>query len=373
MSNEVKTYQELLKEIEFLHSIIFDITDRKQAEIFLKESEARLSHAELVSKCGNWELHLDSQMIVASAGAEKIYGLHGTQFAFKTIKNARLPEDSSKMDTSLKNLIEKGEPYDIEYRIKNAESGKIIYLHSVAEYNNEKRIIFGIVQDISEQKQVEEKLMVALKEKEILLRELYHRTKNNMQVIYSLLALKGAAFEDKAIKEILTDVGNRIQAIALVHEKLYQSKNLSRIDLKDYITDLTSLLMESYNSAERNIELFLELESINVLIDTAIPCGQIIIELISNSFKHAFPDGRYGKIYIRLSRNKNDLIRLIISDNGIGIPDFSDIMGLQTLGMQLFKNITEHQLQGDISYNMKSGVSWTIRFKDILYNERVTC
>ncbi len=237
---------------------------------------------------------------------------------------------------------------------------------------------FGTNTDITERMKYEDALKEAyknieerFKEKEVLLRELYHRTKNNMQVVYSLLGLKVAAVEDKATKEILMDVGNRIQAIALVHEKLYQSKNLSRIDLKDYITDLTSLLMGSYNSTEKNIGLFLDLESINVLIDTAIPCGQIIIELISNSFKHAFPDGRDGKISIHLSRNKNDLIKLTISDNGIGIRNYSDITGGQTLGIQLFKNIAEDQLQGELSYNMENGVSWTVRFKDVLYDERV--
>jgi PAS domain S-box-containing protein len=211
----------------------------------------------------------------------------------------------------------------------------------------------------------------ALKDKEVLLRELYHRTKNNMQVVHSLLGLKGAAVDDNYTKDVLADIGYRIQAIALVHEKLYQSKNLSRIDLKDYLSDLANLLMRSYHQTDKNIKLILDLENINVLIDTAIPCGQIIVELISNSFKYAFPHRREGKISIRLSGIDQDLIELRISDNGIGISDNSKLTSDDTLGMRLLKNIAETQLHGFVCLDTANGFSWTVRFKDVLYKERI--
>ena len=244
-------------------------------------------------------------------------------------------------------------------------AGKVGFAITKAKLFNDNMI------EIAERKIIEEKIKTALKEKETLIRELYHRTKNNMQVIYSLLGIKGSMVEDENTRIILEDMGNRIQTIALVHQMLYQSKNLSRIDLKDYITDLAKLLMDSYSVTEDNVKLFVDLESIMVLIDTAIPCGLIINELISNSFKHAFPDGRKGVISIHLSRSEKDIIELKISDNGVGISDSSDYLTGNTLGIQLFRNIAEDQLQGEVAFDSTNGVAYTITFKDTLYEERV--
>jgi two-component sensor histidine kinase len=225
--------------------------------------------------------------------------------------------------------------------------------------------------DISERKQSEEKLKLALEEKEVLLRELYHRTKNNMQVVYSFLGLKAETIEDEKTKAILKDMGTRIQSIALVHQKLYHSHNLSRIDLKEYITDLVQLLMNSYSSAGKDIKLSLNLESIDVLIDTAIPCGLLINEIISNSFKHGFKNRRGGRIAVKLIRENQDIIELLISDNGVGISKGIDLFSENTLGLRLFMNIVEEQLQGNVVFETKKGVSCSIRFKDIFYKERV--
>jgi two-component sensor histidine kinase len=210
-----------------------------------------------------------------------------------------------------------------------------------------------------------------IEERKVLIRELYHRTKNNMQVISSLLGLKAAIVQDQETKDILGDMGNRISTIALVHQMLYQSQNLSRIDLKDYITELANLLMQSYSVEHKYISLVLELESISVVIDTAIPCGLIINELISNSLKYAFPGDMKGEIRIHLAKVDKDIIELKISDNGIGIPPEYDVMDNSTLGLQIFWNIAEGQLQGEVDFQTLNGVSCSIRFRDALYTERV--
>lgn len=224
--------------------------------------------------------------------------------------------------------------------------------------------------DITERKKSEEVIKAQLKEKEVLLRELYHRTKNNMQVISSFLGLKAESIQDENIKVILSDMKNRIQTIALVHQKLYQSQNLSWVDLKEYLTDLSQLILSSYFH-DPGIELKLELESINVLIDTAIPCGLIINELVSNSIKYAFPNGKKGELKICLRRIDQEIIELIVADNGIGLPSDLDIENTNTLGLLLFRAIAEDQLQGQVTMNTIQGVSATIRFKDIHYEERV--
>jgi PAS domain S-box-containing protein len=225
--------------------------------------------------------------------------------------------------------------------------------------------------DITESKNAERTIRASLKEKEVLLRELYHRTKNNMQVISSLIGLKSASIEDEQMKNILHEMRNRIQTIALVHQKLYQSQNLSRVDLKEYITDLVNLIANSYAAEQGNVTFTLNLENVNVLIDTAVPCGLIINELISNSFKHAFPDDRKGNICVRLKKLEEDAIELVISDDGVGIPSGFNLFEKNTLGMQVFYNIATEQLMGNVEVDSKHGLTFTIQFKDVSYEERV--
>jgi PAS domain S-box-containing protein len=227
----------------------------------------------------------------------------------------------------------------------------------------------AIRSDITSRKQAEETIKTSLKEKEVLIREIYHRTKNNMQVISSLLGLKSAVIDDLKIKTILQDMKDRIQTIALVHQKLYQSKNLSSVDLKDYISDLANLLINSHSHDTEKISLVLDLESINIELDTAVPCGLIINELISNSIKYAFPGDRNGIIKVSLKKLDEEIIELTVSDNGIGIPEGEDYLNRNTLGMQLLQGIAQDQLMGEIQITMKNGMHCIVRFKNILLTE----
>ena len=242
----------------------------------------------------------------------------------------------------------------------------------VYENGNGNEIIGAVIvnQDITELKRAEETIKDSLKEKEVLLRELYHRTKNNMQVISSLLGLKAASIEDERLSKILDEMNVRIQTISLVHQKLYQSQNLSRVDLKEYITDLVDLIERSYLAEPDRISVITELESIEVLIDTAIPCGLIINELVSNSLKHAFPGDRKGNLRIILKRAAGDTIELKISDDGVGIPEGFNMEESNTLGYKLFRNIVEGQLMGTIKIETNKGLSYTVNFRD-MYKERV--
>jgi PAS domain S-box-containing protein len=219
--------------------------------------------------------------------------------------------------------------------------------------------------DITSRKQAEETIKNALKEKEVLIREIYHRSKNNMQVISSLLQLKADATDDILAKKILHDMTERIQAIALVHQKLYQSKNLSSVDLKDYISDLTELILLSYSKYSDKISLVLDLDSIMVDLDTAVPCGLVINELLTNSFKYAFPDDRKGIIKVALKKLDEETIELIVSDTGIGIPEGNNHMKSNTLGLQLFQSISEDQLMGKVEIINENGLTYKIQFKNI--------
>ncbi|MEE8389852.1 MAG: histidine kinase dimerization/phosphoacceptor domain -containing protein [Anaerolineae bacterium] len=225
--------------------------------------------------------------------------------------------------------------------------------------------------EIIERKRAEEQIKASLLEKEVLLQELYHRTKNNMQVISSMLALQAAYTQDERVIRIFQDTENRIRAMALVHQKLVQSADLSSIDLSEYIRDLVDLLRASHGVYLDRIDVVLDVESISVLMDIAVPCGLMLNELISNSFEHAFAKDVRGEIRIRFHRAKTGEIELEVSDNGVGVPEGFDFRNSDTLGLQSVFAIGEHQLGGKVTFESCDGITCQIRFKDTLYSRRV--
>ncbi|HOV13915.1 MAG TPA: histidine kinase dimerization/phosphoacceptor domain -containing protein, partial [Spirochaetota bacterium] len=226
-------------------------------------------------------------------------------------------------------------------------------------------------QEIGERKNIEENLAASLKEKEILIKELYHRTKNNMQIINSMLALHSRKENNQIVKNIITDMSSRINAMSLVHQKLYESHNLSNINFKEYIIELCGLLLKSYVKSPQKVEIIYDIEDVNIIIDVALPCGLVITELITNSLKYAFPDNKDGKIIVNIYKIQHNVINIEVSDNGVGLKkDFNfekDIgMGLKTV-----ESIVNSQLDGEVSFLTNSGLSVIIKAKIDLYNERV--
>ena len=203
-----------------------------------------------------------------------------------------------------------------------------------------------------------------LKEKEVLLSEIHHRVKNNMQVISSLLKLQSAKIEDKKYVDMFKDSENRIRSMALVHEKLYQSKDFSSIDFKGYVKSIANHLIRSYAVNPDKIRLNTEIEDIPLGIDNGIPCGLIINELISNSLKYAFPKDREGEINIVLRAINSHEIELTVSDDGIGIPAEIDIRETESLGLQLVHILAENQLEGSVELDRDKGTAFRIRFKN---------
>jgi PAS domain S-box-containing protein len=223
--------------------------------------------------------------------------------------------------------------------------------------------LIGTVHDITDRKRAEEQIRQSLAEKETLLREIYHRTKNNMNVIAAMLSLKARTSGDEALGRTFGEIEEKIKAMALVHEKLYKSRDLSRIDFREYVSDLAALLMRSRASSAKDLTLVLDMAPLAVSIDVAIPCGMILTELFSNTFKHAFPDRKKGEIRIAIHR-ADDAIELFYADNGAGIPPGFDFRSRASLGLQTVFVLVEHQLQGQAVFEGKGGVSCRIRFHD---------
>ncbi len=221
----------------------------------------------------------------------------------------------------------------------------------------------SIIRDISERKRTEDQIKQSLKEKEILLREIHHRVKNNMQIISSLLRLQSGYIREEKYLEMFMESQNRIMSMSLIHEKIYQSNDFSRIDFKDYVTDMVDGLFQAYGFDDGRIALGIDAEDALLNINSAIPCGLIINELVTNSLKYAFPDGRGGEIKIALHRTGGAEIELIVDDNGIGFPADKDFLKTESLGLQLVTLLVNTQLEGEINLDRSKGTEFKIKFK----------
>lgn len=219
---------------------------------------------------------------------------------------------------------------------------------------------------IMERKNAEEEARSSLKENEILFRELHHRTKNNMQVISSLLVLQGKDSDDERVKCILDETKNRINSMALIHQKLYQSQTLSRINFAVYIQDLAASLRNNFSVTSDRISFDMNLTPLDVSLNTAIPCGLILNELITNSMKYAFPDNKKGVVRISMHKHENERIELEYMDSGVGFPEEVDHESPNTLGLKLIRMLSEHQLQAELKISNGEGVKYHLVFDHIV-------
>jgi PAS domain S-box-containing protein len=219
----------------------------------------------------------------------------------------------------------------------------------------------ALQKEIIEHKIDEEKIIASLKEKEVLLKEIHHRVKNNMQIISSMLGLQSSYVKDTQYNSLLKDSQNRIKSMALIHEKLYQSDNMANVNFFEYLKTLSINLYQSYGIDMERIKLEIDVEKLNLNIDTAIPLGLITNEIVSNSFKHGYPNGRSGKIYINIKNIQNNEYEMIIKDDGIGIPDGVNLNNVKTLGLSLIHALVE-QIDGKIEIFSKNGLEYKIRF-----------
>jgi PAS domain S-box-containing protein len=219
----------------------------------------------------------------------------------------------------------------------------------------------AVGRDITELKRNEEQIKASLKEKDALLKEIHHRVKNNLQIISSILSLQEAKVDDTASREILRDSRDRIKSMALIHEKLYGSSNLSSIDFSEYIASLLSHLSCSYGGNSGRIAARTDLESLSLNIDIAIPLGLMVNEIVTNSFKHAFPGEAQGEIFAELHKVKDGKYLLTVGDNGVGMPADFDIERTSSLGLQLVQALSQ-QIDSEITIEHAKGTVFKITF-----------
>ena len=376
-NGEIRTVEVFNSPIEFkgktiIFSIVNDITQRKEMEDALRESEEKYRMLFEEDPYFNMILGKDGTILDVNNTITHIMGLSkedmiGKNFSeIETIPNEDVAEYYFKIESLLKG--EYVEPFESYFKDINGDiSYVIIHLKAIMD-NGDVSYILAIGGDITKRKIAENKIKSSLVEKNTLLQEIHHRVKNNMQIISSLLNLQIKYVDDGKAVDVLKESQNRVKSMAMIHDKLYMSEDLTRINFVEYIKSLVSNLFYSYN-VEDTIKPRLKIDMISLNMETAVPCGLIISELVSNSLKYAFPDGLNGEIFVSL-RSKQDNYELIISDNGIGLPLEFDIKNTKTLGLMLVNSLTE-QIDGKISINRDKGTRYSIIFKESIYKDRI--
>ena len=253
-----------------------------------------------------------------------------------------------------------GGPFRVVCRFLT-RAGEIVWVHGEArlipDESGRPLLLQGVAFDITESKRAEEIVKSSLREKELLLKEIHHRVKNNLQITSSLLRLQAAKIADAAVRQLLRESQDRIRSMALVHEMLYRSQDLARVDFPQYVRALVPQLFRSYNAGGR-VRYRVELDEIVFGVDLAVPCGLIINELVANALKHAFPGDRRGEICVRM-RLEQDRYRLSVEDDGIGFPAGLDFSQTGTLGLQLVRTLTE-QVGGRLQQKVGQGTAFVI-------------
>ncbi|MFA0847130.1 MAG: sensor histidine kinase [Methanobacterium formicicum] len=359
-----------------LRQVIF-LNDLKRAQITLKRNK------EVISKRKEQLDFITSNMLdiisesdangvlkYVSPSTQQLLGYHPQELVGHSLYELIHPDDREKVRQTIKKSSNATEGLRVESRLKTAE-GKYIWIETtgkpVVDENGFRGFIYS-GRDITEQKKSAEYIKKSLEEKEALLREIHHRVNNNLQVISSLLSLQSDNVRDPRDHELFVESQNRVRSMAMIHEKLYQSDKFNSINFRDYLKTLINRLIYEYSQDLGHIDLELDIENVELNIETSVPCGLIINELVSNSLKHAFTQGRNGKIIVKFHKMKDKYV-LMVGDNGIGPLEKSVLESSKKLGFNLVKSLIK-QLDASLEILESEGTLYQITFAELTYQKR---
>ncbi|MGE0020579.1 MAG: histidine kinase dimerization/phosphoacceptor domain -containing protein [Draconibacterium sp.] len=246
------------------------------------------------------------------------------------------------------------------YLMKPVEAKKLLSL--IDEFAGITLMKWELEAKEKKRQEAEDNMKKSLSEKDVLLREVHHRVKNNMQIISSILSMQSRNIDDPRLQEILQESQNRIHSMALIHENLYNHKSLANIMFSTYIKSLTGNIARTYSNQQANIQFDYQIDDAYLPMDIAIPCGLIINELISNSFKYAFVNRPSGIISIHFKNIRDNEYTLIVADNGVGIPPDINVLKTKSLGMKILHRLVQ-QIDGEIANDFSNGTKFIIHFK----------
>jgi two-component system, sensor histidine kinase PdtaS len=356
-----------------ISGMFMDITSMKNSKLRLKESEkmyrtlySSMSEAVSINRLiySDNGLPTDYEIIDVNPAFEEICGVYRENCIGKTAselsKLVKPPYFEIYSNVSQTGISTKFETY-FELLDK---------FFDISVFSLSKDMFVTVSEDITDRKKSDDKIKASLKEKEVLLQEIHHRVKNNMQIISSLLNLQTMYVDGNEVAlDVLKESQNRVTSMSMIHEKLYQSHDFMHVEIGEYIEKLVTDLLYSYAIPKGQIEPVVDNDEIELNIETSIPCGLIISELVSNSLKYAFPEGRKGTITVSI-RNSDDGYILIVSDDGVGLPPNLEFTRTDSLGLELVNNLVD-QIDGTIELDKRDGTKFVIKFNELEYKKRI--
>ncbi|MCB9364337.1 MAG: PAS domain S-box protein [Flavobacteriales bacterium] len=366
--NENEYDEDAVEILDFISGALALAVQKKYDEQMLFEQSSKLKSVIENSSHLFWTFDREKGLTTFNQNySDAVYDLYGKRPKLKSKKYNRVDKKSLQpfWDDKYKEafLGKKVEFITERINTKGIRIIREVFLNPIFNEENEVVSVSGIAHDITEKKIAEEQLKDSLKEKEVLLKEVHHRVKNNLQVISSILNLQSSYIDDKKTLSILKESQDRIKSMSIIHESLYQTNDFSKINFSEYIVSLSKNLVHSYSYLDKFIDLTHNIDDVSLNLDTSIPCGLIVNELVSNALKYAFEGRKEGKIKINLSIDKKGVV-LVVSDDGVGFPKNINFRETNSLGLQLVTTLVE-QIDGTIEMINKKGTTYTIKFKQV--------
>lgn len=349
-------------EKKYLIGAGYDLSERKRAIEKLKKSEELFRNLFLKAPAAIVMADVENKVLRVNQSFEELFGYTESEIADKDLNQFIVPEGAGdKIPALPEHAVKRAYSYHQVRRKTKTGEMKDVSVGIIPIYIDDKPyVVFGMYIDVTEQKRYENQIAESLKEKQVLLQEIHHRVKNNLAVISGLIQLQMYEIDHAYMKQLLQESQSRIQTMALIHEKLYQSQNLSRISCRSYIEELIQTIRSTFDTGAKKIKINTEIEDVELNINKAVPFALLLNEVISNAFEHAFSGRRQGSISVSLSEEDAD-IHVSIMDDGVGMPDDFAIEGNETLGMTLIHNFLE-QLEAEWELSNENGTSLSLTF-----------
>jgi PAS domain S-box-containing protein len=344
-------------------SFYTDVTDRKQAELALRESQEKYKMLAESSLTGVF-IHQNGKYVFANKKFAEMHGYRTQELLGMDCLSLVHPDDREAIEQRI-SRTSKGEKWIDDYKVRRLrKDGSTIWCELMAKTIEYKQgpAVMGNIIDVTEGKRAEEQIKTSLAEKEVLLREIHHRVKNNLQVISSLLDMYATRSHIKEAIDTLQDARAKIHTMGLIHTQLYRSKRMDSIDMGGFIRDMAGFLSQTYGTHEKLVTHAIEASEVSLPVSVAIPCSLALTEAISNAYKHAFKDAQKGTIRISLQSSTIGMISMRVKDDGVGIPEQPDIYNGDSLGLTLIRNLVERQLGGKVQIRRDDGTEVVMEF-----------
>jgi PAS domain S-box-containing protein len=347
-------------------SVIADISERRRYEVELRRSEQRFRQVVESAPSAMVMVDAEGRIVLVNAQAERIFGYSREELLGRGME--MLVPASRREQHRIDRLAYYASP-------ATRQMGVGRELYAMRKDGTEFPVEIGLnpidtedgclvlsdITDISERRQAQEQMARALREKTVLLDEIHHRVKNNLQVIASLLNLQADRARDEAARRVLAESQSRVRAMALIHQLLYERKDYSVVDLGEYLTRLANLLVSTHRAQAERVTLEIDVEPVPVDLQQAVPCGLVVNELLTNCFKHAFPEGRSGTVGVTLKHGEGGVVRLAVSDDGVGLPETAELGSSASLGLQLVPLLAE-QAGAELAVVRAPGTTFSLTF-----------